>query len=75
MNKIARLQLRVKEKATNRTWFQYPFDPLAFNICYMTGTKRLIACGRAGYSEYNDRGEPVLDSWIEQPFYARISDE
>lgn len=32
-------------------------------LCAKTGQRRLVT-ERGGYSEYNDRGEPVLDSWI-----------
>lgn len=57
-------RLRIREKLTHRTWTaHWPWtDGIAF--CYRTGSLRLIT-HRAGYGEYNDRGEPVLDSWRE----------
>lgn len=70
--KTARMRLRITEKDTRRTYRGvYPWDDgIAF--CYGTGVMKFIPCGMSGYKEYNERGEPVLDSWIEQPFYVTV---
>lgn len=72
MTEVAQMKLRIKEKATRRTWMAYwpPIDGVM--LCCSTGSKRLIV-NRAGFSEYNDDGEPVLDSWLEPVQYVRIS--
>lgn len=69
--KAARIRLRVKEKATNRTYIVYPHTDGRINIWWQTGRKQIIKY-RAGYTEYNDRGEPVLDSWQEPINYILI---
>ena len=67
-----RLKLRIMEKATRRTWVAfYPWDN-GIALCIATGSIRLIDCGRAGYSEFNDRDEAILDSWIKQDWLVRI---
>lgn len=64
VNKIARLRLRVIDKATRRTGVAfYPWEG-GITFGFYTGEMRLIT-DKAGYSEYNDRGQPVLDSWME----------
>ena len=69
-NRIARLRIRVREKATHRTWVvDWPPDG-GILFCGLTGSKHLVV-NHAGYGEYNDRGEPVLDSWIEPTNYFR----
>lgn len=68
--KIARLRLRIIDKATRRTYVASWFAPGCF-ICAATGSMRVVDT-RAGYSEYNDRGQPVLDSWIEPTPMVRL---
>ena len=68
---VFRARLHIIEKATRRTWLAFwPWEN-GIALCAMTGSKRLIT-ERAGYSEYNDRGEPVLDSWIEPTQYVTV---
>ncbi len=55
--KIARTRIRVVEKITRRTWVAFGFDDGSF-ICAVTGVRRVVGA-RAGYTEFNDRGEPV----------------
>jgi hypothetical protein len=64
-----RLRLRIREKATHRTCILH--WPTTFGLWgyYETGRKVLITA-RAGYAEYNDRGEPVLDSWTKPEVWA-----
>lgn len=74
-DRIARMRLRIREKATHRTWL-LDWSPDSDVLLYcMTGTKRLVLHA-PGYSEYNDRGEPVLDSWVEPTNFtmAHLSD-
>lgn len=66
--RTATVGLRIMEKATRRTWRAYwPYQDGAA-LCVLTGHKHIIQ-NRAGYSETNDRGEPVLDSWVEPTNY------
>lgn len=67
------MSYRIKEKATNRTWMMYGCTN-GLRMCIGTGHKVFIAPGSQGYSEFNDRGEPVLDSWIKQELYVIIKD-
>lgn len=61
---IARCRIRGRDKATHQTWVAFwPWNN-GVALCVLTGTTHLIT-HRAGYSEYNDRGEPVLNSWRE----------
>ena len=65
-----RCRFRIRDKKTHRTWVaHWPIEHGIF-LCANTGTKVTITA-RSGYSEYNDRGEPVLDSWIEPMQYVR----
>ena len=58
-----RLKLRIIEKATRRTYVAYyPWFAGGIALCMATGWYGLIN-NRNGYAEYNDRGEPVLDSY------------
>jgi|HubBroStandDraft_2_1064218.scaffolds.fasta_scaffold00132_14 hypothetical protein len=68
----ARLRIRGRNKTNHKTWIAYwPWEK-SFALCILTGTKHLIT-HRAGYSEYNDRAEPVLDSWCEpEPAFTLI---
>lgn len=60
------LRIRITEKATRRTAVAiWPWEN-GIALCFLTGYKQLIYPGRCGYSEYNERNEPVLDSWIEE---------
>jgi hypothetical protein len=59
-----RTRLRCKDKTTHRTWIAHWPIESGIVLCALTGSRRLITL-RGGYSEYNDRGEPVLDSWID----------
>ena len=65
------MRLHIREKTTHRTWQAiWPWqDGIA--LCWMTGSKHLVTV-RAGYTEYNDRGEPVLDSWTEPTAWVVI---
>ena len=69
-------RIRIIEKGTMRTWIAYPCNHPHFApyLIVATGEKRIIAPGRCGWSEYNDRGSPVLDSFICEPcmFYGKI---
>ena len=57
-------RLRVKDKATGRTGIiQYGSG---FVARITTGEKRFVPPCSSGYKEYNDDGEPVLDSWLDQ---------
>lgn len=71
-NKIAKLRIHVIDKVTRRTAIAfYPWqDGIALSL--LTGEKRLIT-DKAGYSEYNDRGQPVLDSWLEPQSYMSFN--
>lgn len=59
--KTATVRIRIFEKATHRTYLAH-FGSGGI-VCVLTGTKKLVQYA-PGYSEYNDRGEPVLDSWV-----------
>jgi len=69
-----RLRLRIREKETHRTWLAFwPWTGSpAIALCAKTGSLRLIT-HRAGYTEYNDRGEPVLYSWREPDALGRFA--
>lgn len=69
-SRIGRLRIRVREKATHRTYVVHwpPSDNIL--VWWATGTLRLVL-HTPGYGEYNDRGEPVLDSWIEPTNYIQ----
>lgn len=58
-----RVRLHARDKATRRTCIVDwpPVDNIRMTM--MTGEMRPVTNSRGGYSEYNDRGEPVLDSW------------
>ena len=58
-----RICLRVKDKATRRTCIVYPTDD-GVRVTLLTGEYRFVPEWKGGYSEYNDCGEAVLDSWI-----------
>ena len=63
-------RLRVREKKTGRTYIVYWPWPDGICLCAKTGERRFVT-DAGGYSEYNDRGEPVLDSWINPlPMFA-----
>ena len=65
-----RMILRVRDKSTHRTYLgRWPAQD-GLVICATTGHKRMNV--RAGYTEFNDRGEPVLDSWIEPTQYVIV---
>lgn len=64
-----RCRLRIRVKATRRTFLRYWPPDAASDLCIATGSKRLVI-NRAGYSEVNDRGEAVLDSWCEPQLYV-----
>lgn len=68
--KTARLKLRIIEKVSRRTYDAYwPWsDGIA--LCIATGTMRLVYPGTSGYKEYNDRGEPIPDSWTTEPMWV-----
>jgi hypothetical protein len=70
---VFRTRLHIRDKATHRTWIaNWPIERGVI-LYAMTGSKCLVT-ERGGYSEYNDRGEPVLDSWIEPLYYLRYGD-
>ena len=70
---VARVRLRITEKATRRTYIGvYPWDASDTICCIVTGYKRFVT-DRSGYSEFNERGEPVLDSWIERRDLVTLS--
>jgi hypothetical protein len=66
---IARLKCRVREKKTHRTWIVFYPPTNGIRECWQTGHKKLPT-GRGDYTEFNDRGEPVLDSWSDQIWYG-----
>jgi len=56
--------MRVKEKATGKTFLYYPDDGSGVSICENTGH-----CGMYGnrWKEWNDRGELIVDRLL-SPF-------
>jgi hypothetical protein len=60
-------RIRVIEKTTNRTWMFYPH----FGLCFATGHMHIIGPG-GGYTETNDRGDPVLDSWVKCEWFGMM---
>jgi hypothetical protein len=66
-----KMRLRVREKATHRTWIVVWAPESGVIYCAVTGRKN-FCWYRSGYGEYNDRGEPVLDSWWEPEQAAKI---
>jgi hypothetical protein len=63
---IARLRIRIRDKATRRTYLAFwPWED-GIALCIATG-HRVLVTRAPGYAEFNDRGEAVLDSWTE-PF-------
>lgn len=72
MNRVARLRLRVIEKVSRRTYLAiWPWSD-GIGFCIATGTRHIIS-RYAGYREYNDRGEPVPDSWTEPQELVRLA--
>lgn len=61
-----RTRLLIKDKRTQRTYVKHG------SFCVTTGTRRLVTSWRGGWAEYNDRGEPVLDSWVIPNPYIKI---